>query len=172
MSITQRFWAWYERHYAVNLGIATFLFAIQVVHLFWLATHVIALRLLGESYFYTTPLIQNIIILIDYTEIPALISTTVLYLHDLRKQFSWKAIAFLVFLNSQWLHLFWITDEFVIDQFQGRTSETVLPMWLAWVAILIDYLEVPVIIDTFIKLFKTLRKGGVRSALEVIREKE
>ncbi len=168
--MAQRFWGWYERHYAVNLGVATFLFALQVVHLWWLATHVIALRLLGESYFETSPLVESIIILIDYTEIPALVSTTFVYLYDLRKQFSWKAVFFLIFLNSQWLHLFWITDEFVLDQFQGRPTETVLPGWLAWVAILIDYLEVPVIVDTVVKLFRELRKGNVREALTVLRE--
>ncbi len=171
-SFSNRFWAWYERHYTLTLTVTTFLFALQVVHLFWLATHVIALRLVGESFFYTTPLIQTVIILIDYTEIPALITTTLLYLFDLRTTFSWKALLFLVFLNSQWLHLFWITDEFVLDQFQGRPGATVLPMWLAWVAILIDYLELPVIIDTFAKLGKTLRKGNVKEALEVIKNRD
>lgn len=172
MGFSQRFWAWYERHYALNLAITAFLFALQVVHLWWLATHVVALRLVGESYFYTTPLIQTVIVLIDYTEIPALVSTTFLYLYDLRKNFSWKALLFIVFLNSQWLHLFWITDEFVLDHFQGRHNETVLPMWLAWVAILIDYLELPVIVDTFAKLAKTLWKGNVKGALEVIRDRD
>lgn len=171
-SLSTRFWAWYERHYTLNLSITTFLFALQVVHLWWLATHVISLRLLGESYFYTTPLIQTIIILVDYTEIPALVTTTFLYLHELRAKFNWKALLFIVFLNTQWLHLFWITDEFVIDQFSGRRDGTVLPMWLAWVAILIDYLELPVIIDTFVKLGKTLRKGKVKEALEVIKQRD
>jgi len=171
-SLSQRFWVWYERHYALTLSITTLLFALQVIHLFWLATHVIALRLLGESYFYTTPLIQTVIILVDYTEIPALISMTFLYFFELRTKFSWKALLFIVFLNSQWLHLFWITDEFVVDQFAGRRDGTVLPVWLAWVAILIDYLELPVIIDTFIKLGKTLRKGDVKEALQVIAERD
>ena len=172
MSATQRFWAWYERHYALTLALTTFLFALQVVHLWWLATHVIALRLLGESFFYTNPFIQTVIILVDYTEIPALVSTTLLYLFELRKQFSWKALLFIVFLNSQWLHLFWITDEFVIEQFAGRHDGTVLPAWLAWVAILIDYLELPVIVDTFLKTAKELRKGDVRGALEAIKERD
>lgn len=171
-TFSNRFWAWYERHYALNLSITTFLFALQVVHLWWLATHVIALRLVGESYFYTTPAIQTVIVLIDYTEIPALVSTTFLYLYDLRRSFSWKALFFIAFLNSQWLHLFWITDEFVLDTFQGKATGTVLPGWLAWIAILIDYLELPVIVDTFAKLGKTLRKGNVREALEVIKQRD
>jgi hypothetical protein len=33
----------------------------------------------------------------------------------------------------------------------------VLPLWLAYVALLIDYAEVPVIVDTFRKAAVTLR---------------
>lgn len=172
MKIAQRFFAWYERHYVLNLSIATALFAVQIVHLCWLAMHVIALRLLGESYFPLSPFLQSLIVLVDYTEVPALISTTFLYLYELRKAFSWKAVFFLFFLNSQWLHLFWITDEFVLDQFQGRGSATVLPAWLAWVAILIDYLELPVIIDTCTTLVKEIRKGKGVDAFKVIKERD
>ncbi len=172
-TFSNRFWAWYERHYTLTLTVTTFLFALQVVHLYWLATHVIALRVFGESFFSPNPVVQTVIILVDYSEIPALISTTFLYLYEMRTQFTWKALLFLVFLNSQWLHLFWITDEFVVDQFRGVAhGATVLPAWLAWVAILIDYLELPVIVDTFVKLGKTLRKGNVREALEVIKDRD
>lgn len=171
-TFSARFWAWYERHYTLTLTVTTLLFALQVIHLWWLAAHVIALRLVGESFFYTNPLIQTVIVLVDYTEIPALVSTTFLYLYELRKSFSWKALFFIVFLNSQWLHLFWITDEFVLDELAGRGNATILPAWLAWVAILIDYLELPVIIDTFVKLGKTLRKGNVTEALRVIKDRD
>jgi hypothetical protein len=54
-----------------------------------------------------------------------------------------------VFLNSQWLHIFWITDQYVSNELAGRAAVSSLPAWLAWVAILIDYLELPVIYDTF-----------------------
>lgn len=166
---TSGFWAWYERNYKLNLGITACLFALQVVHLYWLAAHVIALRLLGESFFTLTPFYQYVIIVVDYTEIPALISTSLIYINELRKNFSWKAAFFLIFLNSQWLHLFWITDEFVVNTFSGR-DDTLLPTWLAWVAILIDYLELPVIIDTFVKFFRELRKGNVKGAFQEIAE--
>lgn len=165
------FWGWYERHYTLNLGLTAFLFALQVVHLYWLASHVIALRLFGVSYFNPSELLQYIIIVVDYTEIPALISTSVLYIYELRKEFSWKSVLFLIFLNSQWLHLFWITDEFVVNQFAGR-PDTILPAWLAWIAILIDYLEVPVIIDTFIKFAKALGRGKVKEAFVEIAERD
>ena len=57
---------------------------------------------------------------------------------------------YLAFLNSQWLHIFWITDEFVVST--NEDMATALPAWLAYVAILIDYLELPVIYDTFRKM--------------------
>ena len=44
------FWAWYERHYRLNVTVAAVLFALQLVHLYWLAADVIALRLVDESY--------------------------------------------------------------------------------------------------------------------------
>lgn len=167
----KRFWAWYERHYTLTVGLTAGLFLLQIVHLYWLGMHVVALRLLGESYFTLTPWWQFLIIIVDYTEIPALISTSILYIYELQKRFSWKAILFLIMLNSQWLHLFWITDEFVLDQFSGR-PDTILPVWLAWVAIMIDYLEVPVIIDTIIKFGRSLVKGNVKGAFGEIAAKE
>jgi hypothetical protein len=170
-SFLDGFWAWYERHYTLNLGIATGLFVLQLVHLYWLATHVIAHRILGIFLFEPSALLQYLIIIVDYTEIPALISTSVLYIYQLQKHFSWKSVLFLIFLNSQWLHLFWITDEFVVNQFVGR-PDTILPVWLAWVAILIDYLEVPVIIDTLIKFFFQLRKRGFQAGLKTIAERD
>lgn len=165
------FWKWYERHYTLNLGLTTALFALQVIHLYWLATDVIAARILGYSLFDPPAIWQYLLIIVDYTEIPALISTSVLYIYELRKKFSWKAVLFLLFLNSQWLHLFWITDEFVVNQFAGR-PDTILPVWLAWVAILIDYLEVPVIVDTIMKFIKALGKGKVKEAFVEIAERD
>jgi hypothetical protein len=153
------------------LWLTTLLFFLQVIHLYWLGTHVVLHRMFGWNIWNPSALFQYLIILVDYTEVPALISTSVLYLYELQKKFSWKAVAFLVMLNSQWLHLFWITDEFVVNQFAGR-PDTILPVWLAWVAILIDYLELPVIIDTFIKSGHALKKGGVQAALEEIKERD
>lgn len=157
--LIHRFFAWYERHYRIAVTVTTVLFLLQVVHLYWLFSHVISLRLLGVSYFTPNAFWQAVIVLIDYTEIPALISTTVLYWYELRKGFSWKSILFIVLLNTQWLHLFWITDEFVVDMFQGTANETILPAWLAWIAILIDYLELPVIVDTIFKTVRSWAKG-------------
>ena len=162
--VLERFWRWYQRHYVVNLALTSGLFTLQLVHLYWLTTHVVALKLLGQSYFTPTPFWQYIIILVDYSEIPALISTTILYVYQLRRGLRWKYVLFIVMLNSQWLHLFWITDTFIVHSFNGEAS--VLPAWLAWVALLIDYLELPVIADTLVKLFRSLFRGEVAELLK------
>ncbi len=165
------FWAWYERNYALNLGITAALFALQIVHLSWLSLDVVAERITGQGYFPLTGLARYLVLIVDYTEIPALISTSILYLYDLRKGRVARSLLFLVLLNSQWLHLFWITDEFVVAEFQGGANEgSSLPAWLAWVAIGIDYLEIPVIVDTLRRFAGTLRSGRLVERLEHQRE--
>lgn len=164
--IWTQFWAWYERHYVINIGITSFLFLLQVVHLFWLGGEVVADQLVGAPLFTFVGIWKVLILIVDYTEIPALLAVSLVYINDLRRGFAWKPLLYLLFLNSQWLHIFWITDEFVIDHFAGAHN-TVLPMWLAWVAIMIDYLEVPVIIETFIKFFRALKE---RRTVEFLRE--
>lgn len=156
--LLDRFWDWYERHYTLNVGIAAILFLLQLVHLYWLTTDVVLFRLLGESYFFSSPQLKLIIILVDYTEIPAIITTSLVYIHELRDHFQWKPFAYLLFVDIQILHLFWITDEFVVEQFQAAHTG-LFPIWLAWIAILIDYLELPVIFETFRKFIDALRSG-------------
>lgn len=157
----QRFFEWYERHYTINVAVATGLFVLQLAHLYWLTTNVVALRLVGESYFNLSGVFEYTILIVDYTEIPALLSVSLLYAHGLRTGWNWKSFIFLLFLNSQWLHMFWITDEFVVNEFAGRAAQSSLPAWLAWTAILIDYLELPVIYDTLRKFAVSLRERRV-----------
>ena len=152
-----KFWSWYERHYTLNVTVAAILFTLQLIHLYWLTTHVVAGRLLGESFFNPTSFWEIVIILVDYTEIPALITTSLVYINDLRKGFRFKPLLYLLFLDIQLLHIFWITDEFVVETFTGTGAGTILPVWLAWIAILIDYLELPVIFETLKKAFKAIR---------------
>jgi hypothetical protein len=57
------------------------------------------------------------------------------------------------------LHIFWITDEVVVAQLTGEAL-VMMPMWLSWVAIFIDYLELPVIYDTIKKAILSLRKSN------------
>lgn len=161
ISRSQKFWLWYERHYLMNISLSAGLFVLQLFHLYWLTTHVLMFRLLGQSFFSPSPLWQYILIAVDYTEIPALLATSLLYAHQLKGGFRWKLVLYLIMLNVQWLHLFWITDEFVVNQFGGAPG-TILPLWLAWVAILIDYLELPVIVDTVRQVIVAMREVDVR----------
>jgi hypothetical protein len=145
----QKFWSWYERHYRLNVVLASVLFLLQLAHLYWLAADPIATRLTGDGFLHLHGIVQWAIFFVDYTEIPALIAVSLVYVNELRQGFAWTPLLFLIFLNSQWLHIFWITDEYVA-QAGG------FPGGLAWVAILIDYLELPVIFDTLRRLWLTL----------------
>ena len=152
----EKFWNWYEKHLALNTVIAAGLFTLQLVHLYWLTTHVVFHKALSISLWDPSNTLQLLVILIDYTEIPALVTTSLVYINEQRKKPNFKNILYLIFLNIQFLHIFWITDEFVVENFTGAGGGTILPFWLAWVAILIDYLELPVIYDTLRKTFSIL----------------
>lgn len=131
---------------------ATFLFLLQLIHLFWLTTNVVFLRLFNVSLF--PHQLDWLVALVDYTEIPALISVSAIYIHDLmRGENTKRAWRNLVLLNSQWLHLLWITDEIIVQQFTGQ-APILIPVWLAWIAIAIDYLELPVMYDTVVRAVK------------------
>lgn len=154
----QKFWSWYERNYLLTVGFSTGLFLLQLAHLWWLTSHVVAMRLFAESFFPLHTFWQTLIVIVDYTEIPALLGVSMIYIDSLRKGFNWKSVWMLVLLNSQWLHILWITDEFVLERFMGG-SLVAFPLWLAWVAIAIDYLELPVIYDTLKTFFASLFRG-------------
>lgn len=155
-----RFFNWYEKYTEHHVLIATALFFTQLMHLTWLALFVIAGRLTGNPIWEPSAGWETLLVIFDYFEIPALLATSALYISLIRKNEQVKrAVRYLVFLNLQWLHIFWITDEFVVDSITGAAaSGTILPVWLAWIAIMIDYLEVPVIIDTTKQSIKILKK--------------
>ena len=164
----KEFWRWYQKNYLLNISIAAGLFLVQIVHLFWLASDVLALKLLGAPIIEFSGLLETILIFIDYTEIPAIITTSLVYINEIRQKTNLKSWLYLFFINSQWLHLFWITDEFVVNSFGG--TQTVLPFWLAIVAILIDYLELPVIYDTLKKLKIALGERNIEKTKEAFAE--
>jgi hypothetical protein len=172
MKIFDSFWKWYNKHLLLNTAIAAFLFALQLVHLYWLTTHVVFLKAFGVSYFNPTEFYQTIIILVDYTEIPALITTSLVYINEIRKKkgSNFKNYLFLAFLNIQLVHIFWITDEFVIETLSGVADGTVLPDWAAWIAILIDYLELPVIFETLKKLYDGLKDKNLSEINKALKE--
>jgi hypothetical protein len=160
----RRFWDWYDRHYVVNVAVALGLFALQLVHLSWLSADVVAERLTGRGWFPVEGPLRLLVVAVDYTEIPALLGVGLIYVRRLRDGFAWRPLLLLLLLNSQWLHLFWITDEFVLAALPGPPRAGALPAWLAWVAIVIDYLELPVMWDTATTFTRSLRAGqGPRS---------
>jgi hypothetical protein len=159
--VSDRFWAWYERHYTLNVTVAATLFLLQVAHLVWLTGQVVVARLTGEALFTLAGTLRWPLVLVDYTEVPALLGVSLVYLNELRRRWDWRPVAMLVLLNSQWLHIFWITDEVVASSFE-ESSSSALPRWLAWVAILIDYLEVPVMVDTAWRAIEVVRREGFR----------
>jgi len=159
------FWGWYERTYALNVSVALGLFLLQIIHLVWLTGEVAWERMFGYPLFEFAGIWLSIIVVVDYTEIPALLSVSLIYINELRKGWDWKSFMYLAFLNSQWLHIFWITDEFIVTVFSAP-GETILPAWLAWVAIGIDYLEVPVMVDTTRRFFRAWHERRVGEFLK------
>lgn len=169
MYFFNRFWEWYNKHLALNTAVAAGLFLLQLVHLYWLSADVVATRLTGRSFFELTGIWHWFILVVDYTEIPAILGTSLVYLNEVRQGKKLHGLLYLFFINSQWLHIFWITDEFVIEAFTQRNG-TVLPFWLTWVALAIDYLELPVIFDTAKKTFNLTKQGKFQKALEILKE--
>jgi hypothetical protein len=126
-------------------GLAALLFLTQVVHLIWMTTYVVPVKIWG-TYLWSPP--EAPLAFADYLELPAIFTTSILYLRTR----NWKML-FLV--NVQLLHIYWITDEIILNR------NTLNPV-LAWTAIMIDYLEIPVIIDTSRKFLSRVF-GRVRS---------
>jgi hypothetical protein len=155
-------WLKYQDRYSLYSGITAGIFLLQIIHLYWLTTHVVSYRLFGASFFKPGEIFQLLIIFVDYMEIPAIVATSVLYIYSLRQKWNIKDFTLLFLLNSQWLHIFWISDEFVEAALIGGETSTILPVWLAWVAIFIDYLELPVMYDTTKKFFLSLIKKDLQ----------
>ncbi len=154
----KNFFAWYKRNYKLNLYITTGLFLWQLVHLYWLTTNIVMFRMFGQEFWDVGAFGNVLISLVDYTEIPAIVLSSIFYFSEYSKT-KWRSIFFLFLINIQWLHLFWITDEVVVKVFTGAAAMT-MPIWLSWVAIMIDYLELPVIYDTVKKSIKSLQKSA------------
>ncbi len=148
------FWHKYEN---LNLKIAFVLISLQIIHLYWLTTDVVLLRIFGESFFAFPEIPLPLFIIIDYLEIPALFAGLTFYSLTLyRRRKLDKNLLFLIFLGVQVLHLFWITDE-IVYEILFDVVPIQLPIYIAWIAILIDYLELPVMGDLFYKVFRRKR---------------
>ena len=163
-STVQKLVGFWRRYENLNLKIAFVLISLQLIHLYWLTADVVIQRITGESVLGVpqgSPLFIFLII-IDYVEIPALVAGLTYYALNIYKheKNSIKNLLLLSMLVIQVFHIFWITDEVVYDSFFGSPSGSVeIPYYAVWVAILIDYLELPVIFDLF---YSTIVKGERR----------
>ena len=68
-----------------------------------------------------------------------------------------KNTIFLILLAIQAIHIFWITDDIVYSTFIGGNIIEI-PQYLAWFAILIDYLELPIVYDLLKRIIKNEQK--------------
>jgi hypothetical protein len=163
----QKLVGFWKRYESLNLKIAFVLISLQLVHLYWLTADVVVKRITGDSAFGLTvsgPLLAFFIV-IDYIEIPALVSGLTYYaLSIYNRENARRNTLLLTLLAVQVFHIFWITDDVVYDTFFGTSSAVEIPYYAAWIAILIDYLELPVIADLF---YRTIVKGERKSAKQV-----
>lgn len=154
----KKFRKWYDGLGKLNTVFAAGLFVLQIVHLYWLTTDVVFARLLGEGLlFNASSIVRFLLIIVDYTEIPAIITVSLVYIGSLRRGKNTKDLVYLIFLNLQWLHIFWITDDVVIKLFIGQGGAFNWNPAVAWIAIGIDYLELPVIFETIRRATKIIR---------------
>lgn len=146
----------YLRYQNLNLKISFLLISLQLLHLYWLTTDVVLYRITGTDYFVQASGFVLLFIIIDYIEIPALVSGIIYYFFNLinnKKEKRIKNIIFLILLAIQSIHIFWITDDIVYSTFVGADLIEI-PEYLVWIAILIDYLELPVIYDLLKRIIK------------------
>ena len=148
----------YLKYQNLNLKISFLLISLQLLHLYWLTTDVVLYRITGTDYFVEASNFVLLFIIIDYIEIPALVSGITYYFFNLvynkkEKKKRLKNTIFLILLAIQSIHIFWITDDIVYSTFIGENI-IVFPEYLAWIAILIDYLELPVIYDLLKRIVK------------------
>ena len=160
-STVQKLVGFWHRYENLNLKIAFVLISLQLIHLYWLTADVVIQRITGESVLAVqrgSPLFVFFII-IDYVEIPALVAGLTYYALSIynHEKGATKNVLLLSMLAVQVFHIFWITDEVVYDGFFGSSSDAVeVPYYAAWIAILVDYLELPVIVDLF---YRTIIQG-------------
>jgi hypothetical protein len=147
-----KFWNKYKY---LNLKIALILISLQIIHLYWLTTDVVLHRLFGKSFFFFPSQFLIIFIIVDYLEIPALVSGITFYFFKILENFEKKLLFLFVSMILQIYHIFWLTDEIVYEAI-FQTIPIVIPPLLAWIAIFIDYLELPVILDLFHRVFRKI----------------
>jgi len=159
VELVQKFINFYHRYENLNLKITFVLISLQILHLYWLTTDVVLQKIFGQSFFLVPKSLLPIFVVIDYIEIPALISGIIFYTYSIRngEDSANKSYLFLGLLGVQVIHIFWITDQVVYNSL-FKSSLVEIPYLLSWIAILIDYLELPVMADLFYKVVRKKRR--------------
>jgi len=157
--VLERLVRFYRRYEEASTRIAFFLIALQAVHLIWLTTDVVLVKLgVGPGQIFPDGL-EPVQAFIDYLEIPGLIAGVSVYVMNMvgKGKVSARNTLFTGLLLIQFVHLFWITDE-VVYQVLLESDLADIPEPVAWVAIMIDYLELPVMFDLFARVFRKKKK--------------
>jgi hypothetical protein len=110
------FWHRYEN---LNLKISFILISLQLLHLYWLTTDIVLQRIYGHSFFLFPKNLLPMFIIIDYIEVPALLSGITFYFLSIynHEKESRKNSLFLAMLAVQVFHIYWITDDVVAKTF-------------------------------------------------------
>ncbi|MBI4894678.1 MAG: hypothetical protein HY833_03005 [Candidatus Aenigmarchaeota archaeon] len=139
-----------ERYEKAGTKVAFFLIALQLVHLVWLTTDIVLVKLLPGQMPLFPRALEPVQAVIDYLEIPGLFAAVTIYVMGMVRtgRISPKNALLTALLLVQFVHLFWITDE-VVYEVLLESDLVEIPAPVAWVAIMIDYLELPVIFDLF-----------------------
>ena len=75
-----KFWTRYEN---LNLKITFILISLQILHLYWLTADVVLQRIFGQGYLGLPQELIPLFIVVDYVEIPALVSGITFYLFSI-----------------------------------------------------------------------------------------
>jgi len=138
------------------------LFLTQIVHLSWLGIFILPVVIGLEIIPFDNPILTLLFGAVDYIEIPALVTGIVFYL-----SVAWKKdkdfnrnMLMLILVVSQIFHILWITDEIIVETLYANNDVITFPIYMSLIAIGVDYLEIPVIID----LIKRLRNNENRNS--------
>ena len=86
VDLIQKFVNFYHRYENLNLKITFFLISFQILDLYWLTTDVVLQKIFGHSFFMVPKNLLPIFVVIDYIEIPALISGLVFHSYNIRRE--------------------------------------------------------------------------------------
>lgn len=82
--LVQKFIDFYHRYETLGLKITFILISLQIIHLYWLTTDVVLQKIFGQSFFLVPKNLSPLFVVIDYIEIPALVSGIIFYIYSIR----------------------------------------------------------------------------------------